>query len=146
MLVAELGAGVLYSPASASEADDAGVLFTATVAAGSGVSTMVVGAAELACKVSTGSCAPRNQKMDTAATLAAMLAPASGVPIRSQRWRPTRAAAGAATTDRAASAAAASSAPWPYVDSFAIADCTRSATRSCKATPRSARNAAPIME
>ena len=75
MLVAELGAGVLYSPASASEADDAGALFTATVATGSGVRTMVVGATELACKLSTGSWAPRSQKMETAATLAAMLAP-----------------------------------------------------------------------
>ena len=36
--------------------------------------------------------------------------------------------------------------PSPYVASWTTIDCTRHATRSCNATPRSARKAAPIIE
>src|SRR5687768_1982594 len=87
MLADELGAGVTYRSGSPFDAriSDGGAVFSATtVPVASGWSTMVSGTGLLASR-DCGSSWPRNQKMDMAATPAAMLAPATGRANRAQR-------------------------------------------------------------
>jgi hypothetical protein len=103
---------------------------------------MVVGDWVLACSESiSGPWTPRSQRMETAATPAAMLAPATGYANRDQPLREEPAEALAATVRVDSNPA-----PSPYVVSWTMTACTFRATRSWSATPRSARSAAPIME